>query len=328
MKKVLLYSVTLLCLLSFITACSDDDKTTSWQDISKTYSGNQLDLGTALIGSVGSVTVDAVSEEKANLTLTDIIPGENEVSLSATLQRGGMESSMLGDFRLQGTATTSSCGITVRGYILNGVLKLDIVRTMTSPIVGNWNLTIANGLADVFITVKGTAADELLNSLGPLLGQLLAQKVEKVSASFGENGQLVIGYKMPGANTVELPPAEVSDALVNLLTWYEKDGTLYLALRKDVVGLLSELLPLLAGIDITPYLSLLELSGSYYVVPLQATVEGNSARLYVTKDFVQKVWPVVKTLIPEDNTFATFIPIIDGVITSAQSVEVGLGFTR
>lgn len=328
MKKSLLYLFTIICSLYFITACSDDEKPVTWQDISKTYTGNQLDLGTSLIGSVGSVKLEAVSADKVNLVLTDILPGENEVTLSAILMKGGESSSFPGDFIIKGMATTSTGELTVNGYILKGILKLDIVREMTSSVVGNWDLTIQDGkTADVFISVKGTPLDDLLNSMGPVVGQLLAQKVEKVSVLFGENGQLVVGYKMPGSDAIDLPPAEIAPVLVNLLTWYEKDGIVYIAARKDIVDIIVALIPKLSEIDITPYLSLLELNGSFYVLPIHATIEANNARLYVTKDFVQKVWPLIKTLIPADSQYAFLLPIVDSAINSAQSIEIGLGFT-
>ena len=79
MKKNLFFVFTMLCALSFFTACSDDDDNKTddgWKAISATYTAETLKLtmgGTEVADQ--SVKVDASSAEQATITLANLIPG-------------------------------------------------------------------------------------------------------------------------------------------------------------------------------------------------------------------------------------------------------------
>lgn len=75
MKKNLFFVFTMLCALSFFTACSDDDDNKTddgWKAISATYTAETLKLtmgGTEVADQ--SVKVDASSAEQATITLAN-----------------------------------------------------------------------------------------------------------------------------------------------------------------------------------------------------------------------------------------------------------------
>lgn len=91
MKKNLFFVFTMLCALSFFTACSDDDDNKTddgWKAISATYTAETLKLtmgGTEVADQ--SVKVDASSAEQATITLANLIPGEAEVKIEAKMSR-------------------------------------------------------------------------------------------------------------------------------------------------------------------------------------------------------------------------------------------------
>ena len=88
MKKRLFSLFTMLCVLSFFTACSDLDKVDdSWKTISNTYKTESLYLnGTAEDASSSkSVKVDASSLEAATVVLNNIVIGQPEVSINAQM---------------------------------------------------------------------------------------------------------------------------------------------------------------------------------------------------------------------------------------------------
>ena len=91
MKKNLFFVFTMLCALSFFTACSDDDDNKTddgWKAISATYTAETLKLtmgGTEVADQ--SVKVDASSAEQATITLANLIPGEAESRLKPKWSR-------------------------------------------------------------------------------------------------------------------------------------------------------------------------------------------------------------------------------------------------
>lgn len=93
MKKNLFFVFTMLCALSFFTACSDDDDNKTddgWKAISATYTAETLKLtmgGTEVADQ--SVKVDASSAEQATITLANLIPGEAEVKIEAKMVKTG-----------------------------------------------------------------------------------------------------------------------------------------------------------------------------------------------------------------------------------------------
>ena len=88
MKKSLIYLFSLLCMLTLVTSCSDDEKggtDDAWKEISKNYTSDKLSIGT--VSTSGTISVNAASADKATIVLKDVVAGESSVSVDATLKK-------------------------------------------------------------------------------------------------------------------------------------------------------------------------------------------------------------------------------------------------
>ena len=77
---------------------------------------------------------------------------------------------------------------------------------------------------------------------------------------------------------------------------------------------------------LTALKGLLQETGSYYALPLNMTIEGNSAQFYVSKDLLTKVVPILKPLVPGD--FASLMPWLEEMLAASTIFDFGLGFTK
>lgn len=94
MKKSLIYLFSLLCMLTLVTSCSDDEKggtDDAWKEISKDYTSDKLSIGT--VSTSGTISVNAASADKATIILNNVVAGEssfkysieNDLDLNSTL---------------------------------------------------------------------------------------------------------------------------------------------------------------------------------------------------------------------------------------------------
>ncbi|MBC8620704.1 MULTISPECIES: hypothetical protein [Parabacteroides] len=334
MSKNLFYFFTLICCISLFTACSDDEEEkvdNSWQAISGTYEAEALVLNgeAQKEESIYSVKVEAASAEKASVVLNNIVIGESEVKLDAKLAKVANTDS----YTLTGESTTDDRVVSIEGSVKEGILTIKTTLKITSSAIGAWNLKIeedtnnSNALtADVIVNIEGVeGSDFLVPMMKSMIGQMIAQKVESVTVNFAEDGKLGISFK----TTASGGNAEEIMAIINMLDlrYYvqTKDGKsqLYLAISKSfleiggaVMG--EELLTALKG--------LLQETGSYYALPLNMTIEGNSAQFYVSKDLLTKVVPILKPLVPGD--FASLMPWLEEMLAASTIFDFGLGFTK
>lgn len=151
MKKNLFFVFTMLCALSFFTACSDDDDNKTddgWKAISATYTAETLKLtmgGTEVADQ--SVKVDASSAEQATITLANLIPGEAEVKIEAKMVKTGES------YALEGSNTNDLRTVSAKGTVEAGVLTLDATLKITAPIAGTWKLAeIAKDESETFVS--------------------------------------------------------------------------------------------------------------------------------------------------------------------------------
>lgn len=91
MKKNLLYLFTILCTLSFVTSCSDedDDKAlNAWKNLATDYTGANLTLtvnGTAVTDK--KIELDAISADSATIAMTDVVAEVAYVGMGVKLTR-------------------------------------------------------------------------------------------------------------------------------------------------------------------------------------------------------------------------------------------------
>ena len=103
------------------TACDDEDNTNDFNALSRTYEGKsiELKLGEVTIPNGGkSVVLNASAADKAQLTLTNILPENSSLTVDATL------ASTNDAYTLTGEAATTDGSVTVNGTVKAGVLSL------------------------------------------------------------------------------------------------------------------------------------------------------------------------------------------------------------
>lgn len=334
MKKSLIYLFSLLCMLTLVTSCSDDEKggtDDAWKEISKDYTSDKLSIGT--VSTSGTISVNAASADKATIILNNVVAGESSVSVDATLKKTDT------GYAFEGESTATTCNVKVSGTIELGAndkedkVNISINRTLTSALAGTMDLNFISGeslMAQTYFEINtgNTEQDAILKGMATsFLGQLIAQQVESVSVELGEEGTFSFSFKKVGASEeTVMPPAKLQEMIKSYLTWYEKENVLYLAVHKDALTILSGLNILPENIDLETILGLLTVEGDYYTIPLQVKEEDGLTTIYLNKDILVKAWEVAKPFvgkIPEN-----ILNTINVVMASAKEIEVGLVFKK
>ena len=183
MKKSLIYLFSLLCMLTLVTSCSDDEKggtDDAWKEISKEYTSGITANG---LSTSGTVNVNAASADKATIILNNLVAGESSVSVDATLKKTDT------GYAFEGESTATTCNVKVSGTIENGKLTAAISRTLTSALAGTMELNFIPSTGEglmaqtyAYFNTGNEQMDAMLNGMAaPVLGQLIAQQVESVS---------------------------------------------------------------------------------------------------------------------------------------------------
>lgn len=346
MKKGLMYVLTVWCALGIFTACSDDDDNSGkggWEGISKTYEGAQflnLKLGeTTLALDNKSVVLHATSADQVSVTLNNIIPEDAALQVDAVLKEADGVYTLSGEHTItfSGGNSTGKCVVSIQGTVEKGILSLIVNRKVTSEATGIWNLqmtTRADGTkaAGVYthIVTGNAQIDALLAGMAaPIVGQLIAQKVESVTAVLGENGLFSASWKPVGA-TEEVNIGEYTNALS--IQYCVIDGKLMIAVDKAYISLLSILSGKLAEYDLSleDIIALMVDLGGYYAIPIEIKTEGNNATFYLTKSTIVPVVklaaPIITPLLPKE--YQQYVPTILQLLPGMQTLDFGLVFTK
>lgn len=298
MKKNLFFVFTMLCALSFFTACSDDDDNKTddgWKAISATYTAETLKLtmgGTEVADQ--SVKVDASSAEQATITLANLIPGEAEVKIEAKMVKTGES------YALEGSNTNDLRTVSAKGTVGAGVLTLDATLKITAPIAGTWKLAeIAKDESETFVSMVGEAAE------GTMLGFLPVTSIPNIAEGFGsialvqvlqsvtfqEDGQIVASISKAGVdlNKPVTPVWETSEPGYASYNVTDKQILVFLDITKIMGSLKSK-----AAID--PLEQIMALLQNGIPVNYEIASDGKSARVYIDKALVSQIAPLLPTL--------------------------------
>lgn len=303
MKKNLFFVFTMLCALSFFTACSDDDDNKTddgWKAISATYTAETLKLtmgGTEVADQ--SVKVDASSAEQATITLANLIPGEAEVKIEAKMVKTGES------YALEGSNTNDLRTVSAKGTVGAGVLTLDATLKITAPIAGTWKLAeIAKDESETFVSGPVSMVWEAAE--GTMLGFLPVTSIPNIAEGFGsialvqvlqsvtfqEDGQIVASISKAGVDLSKpvTPVWETSEpgyASYNGRT--DKQILVFLDITKIMGSLKSK-----AAID--PLEQIMALLQNGIPVNYEIASDGKSARVYIDKALVSQIAPLLPTL--------------------------------
>lgn len=300
MKKNLFFVFTMLCALSFFTACSDDDDNKTddgWKAISATYTAETLKLtmgGTEVADQ--SVKVDASSAEQATITLANLIPGEAEVKIEAKMVKTGES------YALEGSNTNDLRTVSAKGTVEAGVLTLDATLKITAPIAGTWKLAeIAKDESETFVSGPVSMVWEAAE--GTMLGFLPVTSIPDIVEGFGsialvlqsvtfqEDGQIVASISKAGVDlskpvTLVWETSEPGYASYNVT---DKQILVFLDITKIMGSLKSK-----AAID--PLEQIMALLQNGIPVNYEIASDGKSARVYIDKALVSQIAPLLPTL--------------------------------
>lgn len=297
MKKNLFFVFTMLCALSFFTACSDDDDNKTddgWKAISATYTAETLKLtmgGTEVADQ--SVKVDASSAEQATITLANLIPGEAEVKIEAKMVKTGES------YALEGSNTNDLRTVSAKGTVGAGVLTLDATLKITAPIAGTWKLAeIAKDESETFVSGPVSMVWEAAE--GTMLGFLPVTSIPNIAEGFGsialvqvlqsvtfqEDGQIVASISKAGVDLSKPVTPVPGYASYNVT---DKQILVFLDITKIMGSLKSK-----AAID--PLEQIMALLQNGIPVNYEIASDGKSARVYIDKALVSQIAPLLPTL--------------------------------
>lgn len=340
MKKSILYLLAILFTTCCITSCGDDEKTDdpttpteeeTWKELSKTYENDNLKLTmgeTALTAAGKTVAFDAQSATSAKVTLNNILPDAASLEVTTTMQEAN------GVYTFTGEADASeNCKVSLNGTIEKGVVSIVFNRTLSGSLVGNWDLAYSNNAAGIYMNIAtgNTQIDQLINSMAaPVLGQLLAQKVEAVKVNLPENGMFNVSWRKTGASEDESLSAVAS---MVVLPYTIVDGKFVLALDKNYMSLLTSLLESKLtemGLSMEQLTAMLTDLGGYYGVALNTKEENGTMTFYADKNLISPlltvITPILSNSIPENLK-----PIIEQILpalSTAETMDLGLTFQK
>lgn len=356
MKKNFLYLFTVLCTLSFFTACSDDDdpKDPNVLDVNAAYSGDKLDLkygDSALLGK--EITFDTKDGKTATITmkglfnLSDItpkstvvpamapgvIPGEITTTISdVPLILSGEKYTFEGEY-------TGAAGVkaTYSGEVQKDKLTMAVKATMPSnelvgtwalaplavptsmPIVINWESSTLLKLDQPIMSIPAGEypVNTVLQGLNVgVISPKLAGALQSIT--YQEDGNIVASYKKAGASDWATSP-------INLAQYYIVNGKMYVQLNiaqiMDLVASSKAVNNPLAGL--TTFLS----AG----VPLNYTVANGVAQITADKELLLPLMGLITSdsfagiigqLIPE--AYQGLMTQLPGILATTTDVNATL----
>lgn len=354
MKKNFLYLFTVLCTLSFFTACSDDDNAgdPNGLGVNKTFSSESLDLtyaGKPLAGKeisfetrdgeTATITMKGVFESSLIEELMDtkssfippmapgVIPGE----VTTTLK--GVYINLDGDkYTFKGNDLSSDGReIKYSGEVSSNKLTISIDVVMPeNALTGTWALANPslnlkwNSTAKIKVDGSwfGRPAGEIempMEQATPLLNGMLSTMLAGVlqSVTFQEDGNVVANYR-------KISTTQWQESPVNMANYYIKNNKMYLQLNlSQIVAAMkstkadndfSALLQML--LKIYPYLS----EG----LPMAYTAADGKATVTMEKELILNLTEVLKMPVVQNAIIAKapahLKPIVEAILPQLPTI--------
>ncbi len=224
MKKTLFWSCTLLGSLLLLASCKkDEEDDQTWKTIPQEEvsieGGNAVFTVNGAQQSRGSVKVVATSSSQAQVTLTGIVPGYDEVNFTASLEKGDNSiytfsgTSLLTDGPSIATLKSDMVHfvyrVSIKGEIsLDGLVKASVTTQLSDEckggLEGSWPIKrvapVVNGAATAgpvwvnwtFTDSKYEGATVIGQLAGTMLGGVLANYLDEVT--FTADGNITAKY--------------------------------------------------------------------------------------------------------------------------------------
>ncbi|WP_286155826.1 DUF4925 domain-containing protein, partial [Parabacteroides goldsteinii] len=253
---------------SLFTACSDDDEKQvdkSWQELVGEYSGENLVLSYGEMALTGkTVTFSATGSTDGKLLLNNIIPGENETTISNVEVKNS---------EFSGTATTTYANVEYAGSVKDKIMTLKLtvvmndpngwaktyrladyttgqidgaVRALTGGLYMNWNApeyNAAGSLSGLIRTIGGIIFPQLLQTVTLETDGNITANYYKGAIQFDEKmimAMLMFNRPAPTAEEVNalIPTNGWLESPKNLAHWFVKDNKLYVKL--NITAIISQ----------------------------------------------------------------------------------------
>ena len=250
------------------TACSDDDEKQvdkSWQELVGEYSGENLVLSYGEMALTGkTVTFSATGSTDGKLLLNNIIPGENETTISNVEVKNS---------EFSGTATTTYANVEYAGSVKDKIMTLKLtvvmndpngwaktyrladyttgqidgaVRALTGGLYMNWNApeyNAAGSLSGLIRTIGGIIFPQLLQTVTLETDGNITANYYKGAIQFDEKmimAMLMFNRPAPTAEEVNalIPTNGWLESPKNLAHWFVKDNKLYV--RLNITAIISQ----------------------------------------------------------------------------------------
>lgn len=331
MRKKFFGFMAAACLLGAFTACDDEDNTSDLNTLSRTYEGKSIELkmGEVAIPNSGkSVVLNASAADKAQLTLNNILPENSSLTVDATLASAG------DTYTFTGEGSVSDGTVTVNGTVKAGLLSLSYQRKVTHPVTGTWQLASGATAVTTEIVTGIPQIDAMAPMVGPLLGNLIAQKVSTVTLALAESGIFGVAWqKIDATEPVSINPYTQMFSV----QYCVKEGVYYLCIDKNYVAVLGQVLAQFAGdkmaelgIDFEQIVALFTDLGGYYGLALNMEVTNNQALFTADKSLllpvINALYPLIAQMVPE--AYQPMVSQLMQVLPNAQVLNLGLRFVK
>ncbi|WP_287331441.1 DUF4925 domain-containing protein, partial [Parabacteroides sp.] len=247
---------------------SDDDEKQvdkSWQELVGEYSGENLVLSYGEMALTGkTVTFSATGSTDGKLLLNNIIPGENETTISNVEVKNS---------EFSGTATTTYANVEYAGSVKDKIMTLKLtvvmndpngwaktyrladyttgqidgaVRALTGGLYMNWNApeyNAAGSLSGLIRTIGGIIFPQLLQTVTLETDGNITANYYKGAIQFDEKmimAMLMFNRPAPTAEEVNalIPTNGWLESPKNLAHWFVKDNKLYVKL--NITAIISQ----------------------------------------------------------------------------------------
>lgn len=362
MKKILRYLPLLLAAASLATACNDSDPVPGPYDAINGYyrstsTTHTLDLtysGSALPGKqVAFFTADG---KTAELTFTDVVPGEPDLEFRNVALRGTG-----GSYTFGGTDSRGGRELRYTGSIEAGRLALSVEVTMpATPFLGTWDLAREGSGTDgpTFLVWESSVALDLFGSpvpistMMPLLTQLTNKILPQVlqSVTFLADGNITATFSKAGIDlTGEVTPVW-QQSPVNMAQYYVRDGAIYVILNPYLIvgaaaggtpgtqasAVTTSPVPPTKAIDFGEIMARLQQIFSQGI-PVHYTLEGGKAAIWIDQEPIMPfadLIPLIAGLIPEGGNemiSALLGPILEqmpDILRGTTEMKIGINLQR
>lgn len=331
MSKKFLSFMAAVCLMGAFTACDDEDNANDLNALSRTYEGKSIELkmGEVTLPNSGkSVVLNAAAADKAQLTLNNILPENSSLTLDASLASTG------DTYTFNGESTTTDGTVTVNGTVKGGLLSLSFQRKVTHPVAGIWQLAPGAAAVTAEIATGMPQIDAIAPMVGPLLGNLIAQKVSTVTLTLAESGIFGVAWQKIDATE----PVSINQYTEMFSIQYcVKEGAYYLCIDKNYVEVLGQVLTQFAGdkmaelgIDFQQILALFTDLGGYYGLALNMEVTDNQVLFTADKSLllpvINALYPLISQKVPE--AYQPLVNQLMQMLPNAQALNLGLRFVK